>query len=541
MGREPRSWLWNKGQWMSKEIVISCTPEEVVAGIIQDGEVVEIFVEREKHRSPAGNVYKGRVQRVLPGMQAAFVDIGLERDGFLSVSEVIDEIEDVEIEGPSPGAHAASIEEMLKPGQPVLVQIAKAPMGAKGARLTSHITLPGRYLVYMPTVTHVGVSRKIESAAERARLRGIVKQNRQAYPGGYITRTAAEGKLEEELVADMRFLHGAWQNVKRKEEKMPVPSCVHRDLGLAQKLMRDVARSDVSAIRIDDEEEYIRCVELLETTNPEMVRRLRLHSRERDMLRDYGITQEIEKSLSSRVWLKSGGYIVINQTEALVAIDVNTGRFTGKKDFEETIVQTNVEAAKEVARQIRLRNLGGILVLDFIDMESRKSRQRVTQALEAELKKDRSPSVVLPINDFGLALITRKRVQASLEKSLCEPCTACSGSGLIKSAETVAYAAAREVRRLREHIHGREVVVRFHPDVARTIRTNEREMLKNLERDLRKRVSVREDSSLRRDRYVVGAPGGTLPVGPPVTAEEEAESLSVPGAVGDSAGHRAEA
>ncbi len=497
---------------MSKELIISTTPEESIAGILEDGEVVELFVERERHRSLVGNIYKGKVQRVLPGMQAAFVDIGLERDGFLYVTEVWEEMEDVEIdEAPAPPSQATTIEEMLKPGQQVLVQVAKAPMAAKGARLTSHISLPGRYVVYLPTVAHIGVSRKIESADERSRLRGIIRKNRSIIPGGFIVRTATEGKTEEDILADMRLHARTWEEIRKKDETASPPACIHRDLGLTEKLMRDVVTADVSAIRIDDEEEYLRCVELLETINPGMARRVRLHTKESDILDDFGITQEIEKSLKSNVSLKSGGHLVINQTEALVAIDVNTGKFVGKKNFEETIFQTNVEAAVEVARQIRLRNLGGILVLDLIDMESRKNRQRVMKTLEAELNKDRQPTVLLPINDFGLALITRKRVQSSIEKALCQPCPCCSGSGLIKSVETVAYGMAREIRKLRSHIDSREIVARVHPDVAQALKTAEKSVLHELERDLHRTIVIRSDAGLNRDQYIIGDSGKKAP------------------------------
>lgn len=458
-----------------------------------------------------GNIYKGKVKRVLPGMQSAFVDCGLERDGFLYVSDFHEELEEYENDGDAPEAHAqpqqqpTTIEEMLQPGKEILVQVAKAPMETKGARLTCHITLAGRYMVYMPTVSHIGVSRKIDSAEERRRLRSILKKHRGEAAGGFIVRTAADGQAEEEIVADMQFLARTWEEARRKGDGISAPACVHRELSLPQKLMRDVVRDDLSTIRIDGEDEYLRCVELLEEVNPLLARRVRLHTRETDILDDYAVSQTLENSLKSKVWLKSGGYLVINQTEALVAIDVNTGKFIGRKNFEETICQTNLEATHEVVRQMRLRNLGGILVLDLIDMEDRKNRNKVMRSLEAEMKKDRNPNVVLPINDFGLALITRKRVQSSLEKSLLTPCPYCAGVGRVKSVETVSYALAREVRRVRENLDGSEVIIRVHPDVAHALKTEEKSVLRSLERDLRKTVTVRPDPAVHREQYFISS------------------------------------
>ncbi|MEW6368867.1 MAG: Rne/Rng family ribonuclease [Acidobacteriota bacterium] len=493
---------------MSKELIISSTPEETIAAVLDAGEVAELFFERRKNRSMVGSVYKGRVKRVLPGMQAAFVDIGLERDGFLYVTEIYEEIEDSEsvfdeVEQPPAKSHKQPIQQMLKAGQEVLVQVAKAPMELKGARLTSHVTLAGRYLVFMPTVDHIGVSRKIESADERARLRSIIRKHRKSSQGGFIVRTAAEGKSEDELATDIRLLAGTWEQIREKADSAQAPACLHSELSLTEKLLRDVVTADFSTIRIDSEGEYLRCVELLDRINPRMARRVRLHTIERDILDEYGVTEELERSLRSKVVLKSGGYIVINETEALVAIDVNTGRFVGKKDFEETILHTNLEAAKEVARQIRLRNLGGILVLDFIDMEDRKNQRKVVKALEAELKKDRYPTVVLPINDFGLALITRKRVQSSVVKLMSRGCPHCAGAGLIKSADTIAYWVAREVRKLRRSLEGSEVVIRVHPEVADLLKKEDKEVVRNLERSLKKSMTILSDASFHEEQYSI--------------------------------------
>src|SRR5688572_11416349 len=467
---------------MNKEMIISSGDHDTRVAILEEDQVVEIFIERERHRGVVGNVYKGRVSKVLPGMQSSFVDIGLERDAFLYVTEVVTEDFDrlesgdeddeegagaklgvaelpeqpenadaaerpepvdggakEELSTVAPGAKVegrrpqhsptgsgrgqrddrdrpqAKIEDLLKEGQEVLVQVVKEPLGTKGARLTSHVTMPGRFLVFMPTVDHVGVSRKIESREERARLRGIVRdfREREGFTGGVIIRTAASGRSQEDILSDLEYFHQVWTEIRQRMETRRPPAVLFQEQSLVTKLLRDLLTEDYSAIRLDNEQEHRRVVALVERIMPNLVPRVKLYSKEYPIFEEYGVQAEIDKALRSKVWLKSGGYLVINQTEALVAIDVNTGRYVGKRTgrLEDTIVKTNLEAVKEIVRQLRLRDLGGIIVLDLIDMEEKKNRQKVFQEVEKELRKDRSPSKALQVSDFGLVIVTRKRVK----------------------------------------------------------------------------------------------------------------------------------
>lgn len=384
--------------------------------------------------------------------------------------------------GPQP-----TISELLREGQEILVQIAKEPIARKGARITSHIALPGRFLVYMPTIEHLGVSRKIESANERGRLRTLIqriKQDEEVPSGGFIVRTAGIGITEEDLRQDARYLVRTWQDIKKTSEKAKSPAMVHQDLDLVQRLLRDQLSDDFTAIRVDSEEEYLRTVEFVNRMQPRMVNRVKFYTREQPILDAYGVQEEIDKALKPRVWLKSGGYLVINQTEALVAIDVNTGKFVGKGNarLEDTITKTNLEAVDEIARQIRLRDLGGIIVLDLIDMEDRKNRHKVYQALQDALQSDKSPTKVLSFNDFGLIIMTRKRVKQSLERTMCAPCEYCEGAGWVKSPTTVCYEILGEARRLSKQLDDvRQTTLRIHPDVAKALRNSERSVLEEIE------------------------------------------------------------
>jgi ribonuclease G len=384
--------------------------------------------------------------------------------------------------GPQP-----TISDLLREGQEILVQIAKEPIAKKGARITSHIALPGRYLVYMPTIEHLGVSRKIESVQERTRLRGMIQRIRQdpeISSGGFIVRTAGVGVAEEDLRNDARYLARMWAESKKGAEKKKAPALIHQDLDLVQRLLRDQLADDFAAIRIDSEEEYLRTLEFINLIQPRMVNRIKLYTRDEPILEYYGVQEEVEKALKPRVWLKSGGYLVINQTEALVAIDVNTGKFVGKGNarLEDTITRTNLEAVEEIARQIRLRDLGGILVLDLIDMEDRRNRHKVQQALQEALQHDKSPTKVLSFNDFGLIIMTRKRVKQSLERTMCAPCDYCEGAGWVKSPTTVCYEILAEARRLSKSADDvRRTTLRVHPDVAKALRSTEREVLDEIE------------------------------------------------------------
>jgi ribonuclease G len=540
---------------MNKELIVSSTRHATMAAILEDDQVMEVFIERELHRGAVGNIYKGRVSKVLPGMQCAFVDIGLERDAFLYVGDVIDPAETFDhlesddgddtddgdgnaqtngTEGSQASRGASSgggghrhrrkdetsdaggdgprdgkIEELLTGGQELLVQVVKEPLGTKGARITSHATVPGRFLVFMPTVDHIGVSRKIDSRGERSRLRSIVKKFREEHglTGGVILRTAAAGRPEEDIVGDLEYFHQLWTETREKMETRRAPAVVHREESLVAKLLRDFLTTDFSTIRIDDRREFERAVRLIERIMPDLVPRVRHYDKEFPILEEYGVQAEIDKALRSKVWLKSGGYIVINHTEALVAIDVNTGRYVGKRTgrLEDTIIKTNLEAVKEIVRQIRLRDLGGIIVLDFIDMEERKNRQKVAQMMDQELRRDRSPSKAVQVSEFGLIVVTRKRVKRSLERLLTEPCPYCAGSAVVKSRSTICSDILSEMQKIGDALDGRGVRLRVNPDIARALRGEERDVFAEIERLLGRSVTLTSDTQLHHEQFDVMA------------------------------------
>ncbi len=395
-----------------------------------------------------------------------------------------------------------SISDLLKEGQEIIVQIAKEPLGQKGARITSHIALPGRYVVYMPTLEHMGVSRKISSDEERLRLKRILLGRRPGPAGGFITRTAAEGRTEEEIAGDMEFLYKLWQDIRAKAERKPAPLLLHHDLDIVQRVLRDQLTDNFKAIWIDNEESYENIVSFVQRFQPGLVGKVKLYTREAPIFDAFGITAELEKALRPKVWLKSGGYIVINQTEALVAIDVNTGKYVGKSNrLEDTIVKTNTEAIKEIVRQVRLRDLGGIIVIDFIDMDERKNRQKVMQTLEEAMRADRAPYKILQFNDFGLVAITRKRVKQSLERTLCSPCPHCEGAGYIKSVQTVVSEILTEARKMAGSVEGKDVMLRAHPDVAKVLKSNHNKYLEELEEVLRRPVMVKSDPLLHHEKF----------------------------------------
>ncbi len=673
---------------MIKEMIVSSTALETKVAILEDDLLAELYIERRRSRSTLSNTYKGKVTKVLPGMQSAFVNIGLDKDAFLYVSDFIEDSEECEqvysavedqmvtsiaevefqerpqrrerrtersrwrerreraeaprastvqpalpppekavslerwnistetereaeshLESsglydpsdiPEPSAAAPllqpeapphpertpnlllevgaegeratgneldsmpnaseplaeapsldsasirddgqtfpfamdsnvkpglarrrgaaarrkryttarhtskiehqSIDDVLREGQEVLVQVAKEPIGKKGARVTSHIALPGRYLVYMPTVDHVGVSRKIGSDTERIRLKDIILKHRDRFPGGVIVRTAAEEHSEEDLVGDLNFLVRLWEDMRSRAEKVSAPALIHAEMSLVQRLLRDQFSFEFAAIRVDDEMEYQRVVEFVDKIYPNLVHRVKLYTKDTHIFDEYGITPEIDKLLQPKIWLKSGGYIVINQTEALVSIDINTGKFVGRgNSLEETITRTNLEAVKEIVRQIRLRDLGGIIVIDFIDMDERKNRKRVMEALSEEIARDKSPSKILEFNEFGLVAITRKRVKQSLERTLCQPCPYCTGSGMVKSVSTTCCSIYREIEKMRSYLdEGSEVMVRVHPDVARALRESESIVMEEIRHVLHKNVIIKADPALHIEHF----------------------------------------
>ncbi len=394
------------------------------------------------------------------------------------------------------------ITDLLKEGQEILVQIAKEPIGKKGARITSHIALPGRFLVYMPTVNHTGVSRKIASEEERQRLKRIIISERENGHGGFIVRTAAQGAAEEELRADIRFLKGLWNEIKTRAESGKSPALIYHDLNVVERILRDQVTSDFSAVWVDTEQEYERILRFATRFQPALVRRVKLYSKEVPLFEQFGLSEEINKALKSKVWLKSGGYIVINQTEALVAIDVNTGKYVGKTArLEDTIVKTNVDAIKEIVRQIRLRDLGGIIIIDFIDMDERRNRQKVMQALEEALKSDRAPSKVLQFNDFGLVAITRKRVKQSLERTIGSPCPYCDSTGYVKSVTTICNDIYIEMRKMAKHLDHADVMLRVNPEVGKALKANNGKALTEMEELTKKTVIVKSDPALHQEQF----------------------------------------
>src|SRR5579884_3050961 len=396
-----------------------------------------------------------------------------------------------------------SISDLLKPGQEIIVQIAKEPLGQKGARITSHIALPGRYVVYMPSVNHLGVSRKVSSEEERQRLKRILQAHRVGTTGGFIVRTAGEGVPEDEIAADMNFLYSLWLDIRQKAEKRPAPALLHHDLDIVERILRDQVTDEFKSIWVDSEEMYENVLTFMQRFQPALVNRVKMYTRTAPIFDAFGITQELEKALRPKVWLKSGGYIVINQTEALVAIDINTGKYVGKSNrLEDTIVKTNTEAVKEIVRQIRLRDLGGIIVVDFIDMDERKNRQKVMQALEEAMRADRAPYKILQFNDFGLVAITRKRVKQSLERTLCSPCPYCEGAGYVKSVQTIISEILQEAHKIAPALEGqKEAMLRVHPDVAKVLKSNTNRYLEELEEILKRPVLVTSDAHLHHEKF----------------------------------------
>lgn len=509
---------------MSAELVINAASHETRIALIENNTIAELYIERSREKGIVGNIYKGRVIRVLPGMQAAFVDIGLEKAAFLYVADVFDAIEEYEtlLDGGKkdmdmgqdddageqpPQGHPDykplhPIEELLQEGQELLVQISKEPLGTKGARITSHISLPGRHLVYMPTVDHIGISRRIEDEEERERLREIVE--RIKLPGtGYIVRTVSEGKSEEDMLADMNYLSKLWADISKRKDKAAVPSLVHSDLDVVQKVVRDIVNEQVDRIIVDSKPDYDRIVQFISTFAPKMKYSMELYDDEEPIFDHFGLEVEISRALGRKVWLKSGGYIIIEQTEALTAIDVNTGRFVGKHNLEDTILKTNLEAVKEIAYQLRLRNIGGIIIIDFIDMEKEVNRDKVFGALEEALKADKSKTNILKISELGLVEMTRKRVRESIGRLMCEPCFYCEGRGYIKSKTTVCHEIFRELRREMLDIRGTKAMVSVHPQVADLLYDEERRGLEDLEKKFKKRITVRAKPGFHQEQFEI--------------------------------------
>lgn len=496
----------------SQEIIINATPQQVRVTLLENGQVAEVYIERTKHRGIVGDIYKGKVTKVLPGMQAAFVDIGLKRDAFLYVMDFYDNLEDEDSEEEEDVSEIPrrskrsfkrpAIQDLLQRDQEILVQVSKEPLGTKGARVTSHISLPGRYLVYMPTVEHVGVSRRISSHAKRARLRKLIRALKPP-TGGFIVRTAGEGRDESDLKSDIEFLTRLWDTIKKKGERVRAPILVHKDLNVVLRTVRDLLTHRVEKLVVDSEEEYQKILEFTEATMPHLTERVRLFVKDIPIFDHYRIEEELEKALQRKVWLKSGGYLVIDRAEALVAIDVNTGKFVGKKNLEDTIVKTNLEAAREVARQVRLRDLGGIIIVDFIDMESEENKRRVVGALEQELSFDRARTNVLELTELGLVQMTRKRVRESLKQILYQPCPYCKGQGFIQSEETICYEIQSAMQRLVSTTEQRGILIRAHPSITAMLRGEERRIVDRIKETYNRKVRIQDDGSLHQEQFHV--------------------------------------
>src|SRR3954454_21741481 len=512
-------------------LVINADGPETRVALVENGLLGELYIERKQERGIAGNIYKGRVERVLPGMQAAFVNIGLEKSAYLHVSDVRgtpDDLkrlfsgdaprerrngrhgEDDDDEVPSP-AGGARIEDLLKEGQEIVVQVTKEPISTKGARTTRYISLPGRHLVFMPTVDHIGISRRISSDKERRRLRDIVESMRP--PGsGFIVRTVAEGVSEKDLKADMDFLIKLWNEVVRRTESSRCPALIYNDLDLLLRTVRDLFTPDVERLIIDSRVEYDRIRKFIAAFMPDFTGNIDLYNGSEPIFDGFGIEIEIDRALERKVWLKSGGYLIVDEMEALTAIDVNTGRFVGKSSLEDTITKTNLEASREVAEQLRIRSIGGMIVVDFIDMDRPHNREKVTRSFNEYLRKDRSKAAVTRISELGLIEMTRKRTRESLLHTLTEPCTACEGKGYTKSRRTVTYELFRELRRQGDMIDGDTVLVEVHPEVANVLATSDRPFLEDMEKRLQKRIMVKARGSFHLEDFEIRSPGDKKPL-----------------------------
>jgi ribonuclease G len=517
---------------MARQIVVNAGISETRVAVLDGGVLTELFVERRRHRSIVGNVYKGVVTNVLPGMQAAFVDIGLAKDAFLYAGDFIanlgeyermmlaeDEADDIELAGEDapPSEETGErpeappererrvitpIEDVLHKGQEILVQVSKESLGTKGARITSFISLPGRYLVYMPQVNHLGVSRRIHDAEERDRLRQLIRSLRPP-GGGFIVRTVGEGRGEAEFSADIQFLVRVWQQVQGRFAQAAARSALHEEGDLVFRVVRDLFAADIEEILIDGEEEYRRAVEYAEALVPALVHRIHLHAERESVFEARGIEKEIEKAVRRRVWLKSGGHLVIDQTEALVSIDVNTGKYVGKRDLEETILKINLEAVGEIVRQIRLRDLGGIIIIDLIDMDREEHRSQVFRALKRALGDDKSRTNVLEISELGLVEMTRKRVRQSLHSLLMQSCPTCKGTGVVKSAPALTAEIYRKIQVATRDISGHEVLIRVNSDLAAYFQEEESEGLEVLQHRIQRKVTVQGVQGLHKDEYEI--------------------------------------
>jgi len=505
---------------MYKKIIINVAEHETRVALLEDETIVELFIERKGSRDNTGNIYKGRVQRVLPGMQAAFVDIGLNQAAFIYVDDVVrnnyadieeqfscneEDDEDGEDGDRRPTLvqkeEKDNIEDLINEGQEVLVQVSKSPIGTKGARITSNISLPGRFLVLMPTSSHIGISRRIEEETERQRLKNIVSELSSNSSMGYIVRTAAEGVHKEKLAYEMGFLKNLWCNIQKKYQTAGTPSLLHQELNLSLRAVRDLLLQEAEKLLIDSKKDYGSVLAFLDTFNPSLKDSVELFEGKEPIFDAFNLEGDISRALKRKVWLKSGGYIVIEHTEALVAIDVNTGRYVGKYNLEETILKTNLEAVKEIAYQIRLRDIGGIIIIDFIDMEKKSNQEKVFSALSEGFTKDRSKTHILPISDMGLIQMTRKRTRKPLTRLLCDPCPYCDGEGYIISKKSICYTIYREVLRYAADMIGSRLTLRVNPEVADFLHGEENRLIPGLEKTIGKQIVIYPDSRYHMEAF----------------------------------------
>ena len=503
---------------MYKQLIINVTEHETRVAHLEDGNIAELYVDRGDDSDIVGNIYKGKIRRVLPGMQAAFVDIGFNQAAFIYVDDIYcndykewEEIFNIEPDDeemradedsdPAPiRKREVQIEELISEGQEILVQVAKSPMGTKGARISSYTSLPGRFLVLMPTSNHIGISRRIEDEGERERLKQMV-QTLRTNDYGYIVRTAAEGENEEKLAYEINFLNNLWENIQKKFKTAPVPSRLHQELSVSLRAVRDLLMHEVEKMVIDSKPTYEAVLAFLDTYMPSLKDHVALYEGSEPVFDAYNLEGDISRALKRKVWLKSGGYILMEHTEALAAIDVNTGRYVGKHNLEETILKTNLEAVKEIAYQIRLRDVGGIIIIDFIDMERKSNQEKVFNALKEALKKDKSKTHVLPMSEMGLIQMTRKRTREPLTRILCEPCFYCEGKGYLISRQSICYDIYREILRDTQGMNGGRLTLRVNPEIAEFLHGEENEIITTLERKIGKQIVIYPNPKFHMEEY----------------------------------------
>ncbi|MCU7798729.1 MAG: ribonuclease G [gamma proteobacterium symbiont of Lucinoma myriamae] len=483
---------------MSDELLINVTPQETRVATVENGMLQEVVIERSCKRGLVGNIYRGKVCRVLPGMQAAFLEIGLQRTAFLHLSDIVVSEEKKNL------PQELTIGDVLRDGQEILVQVVKDPMGTKGARLTTHITIPARYLVYMPNSNHIGVSQKLESDDERERLKGLIKKYLPEFKGGgYIVRTVAEGISEQAVHADMIFLEKLWLSIQENDKDANSTKMVYEDLPLAMKVMRDIADTDIDAIRVDSRETFNKVIKFANKFIPELAPRIEYYPGERPIFDLYGVEDEIQRALQSKVKLKSGGYLIIDQTEAMTTVDINTGGYVGNRNLEETIFKTNLEATQSIVRQLRLRNLGGIIIIDFIDMTDPEHRRQVLRAFEKALERDHAKTCITEVSNLGLIEMTRKRTRESLEHILCEACPVCNGKGTVKTVETMAFEIFREIIREARQFDTEKLLVLTSQKVGDYLIDEESSSIAELEEFMQLSIQLKIDNEYNQEQYDV--------------------------------------